>query len=323
MILAAGLGTRAGLLSSDRAKPTLTILDEPVVRALAHRLARQGIGELVVNTHAHPETVHNALRDAPLTVSFCHEPTLRGTGGAILGARDRLDGAEPFLVVNGDMLLDLDVAGLLDAHRTRGAVATLLLRDDTRKERFGTLGYDQHGHVTRITDLISAAPEEGRGLFAGVHLLDPGIFDRMPSQLSFDIVQDVYVPLLRRGERLGIALHPESARWWPIGTPADLLHANLAALSEEAGTRQEEPSSVRVAANARVRGEIIGPAWVGSNAEVEAGARLGPWVILGANTHIESEVRLERVLVLADSRVERGTRLGEAVIGPGGVSPCD
>jgi NDP-sugar pyrophosphorylase family protein len=323
MILAAGLGTRAGSLTADRAKPTLTVLDEPVVLGLARRLAAQGVRELVVNTHAHPETVRDALRDAPLAISFSHEPVLRGTGGAILAARDSLEGDGPFLVINGDMLLDLDVAALVEAHRGHRAVATLLLRNDPRAERFGTLGYDRGGRVTRVTDLISVAPEEGRGLFAGVHVLEPGIYDHMPRELKFDIVQDVYIPLLRRGERLGTLLHPATARWWPIGTPADLLQANLGALSEQTGAGEEPSAKVRAAPSARVRGEIIGPAWVGANAEIHSGARVGPFAIVGARACIEAEARLERVLVLSDARVERGAVVHDAVVGLGGVNACD
>ena len=323
MILAAGLGTRAGLLTTDRAKPTLTVLDEPIVLGLARRLAAQGVRELVVNTHAHPETVRDALRDAPLAVSFSHEPVLRGTGGAILAARDLLEGDEPFLVINGDMLLDLDVAALLEAHRGHRAVATLLLRDDQRAERFGTLGYDRAGRVTRVTDLISVAPEEGRGLFAGVHVLEPGIYDHMPRELNFDIVQEVYIPLLRRGERLGTLLHPATARWWPIGTPADLLQANLAALSEQIGAGEGPSAKVHAAPNARVGGKIIGPAWVGGNAEIHSGAQVGPWVVVGAGACIEPEARLARAVVLSEARVERGTAVHEAIIGPDGVSACD
>ncbi len=323
MILAAGLGTRMGPLVADRAKPTLPILGEPVVLALARRLAAQGIGEIVINTHAHPETVHEVLRAPPLPVSFSHEPVLLGTGGAIRGARRWLGGDEPFLVLNGDMLLDLDVHALLEAHRARSAVATLLLRDDPRKARFGTIGFDERGGVTRVTDLLAVAPEEGCGLFAGVHVVEPRIYDQMPAATTFDILQDVYVPALQRGERLGAFLHPREAPWWPIGSPADLLQANLTALSEHLAARPKTEADVHVATGSRVGGELIGPAWVGPNVEVERRTRIGPWVVVEADAHIERGVRLERALVLSRSRVQEGTALHGAVVGPVGVSACD
>jgi NDP-sugar pyrophosphorylase family protein len=323
MILAAGLGTRMGPLAADRAKPTLPVLDAPVVLALVRTLAGQGVRGIVVNTHAHPETMKEALRNPPLPVSFSHEPVLLGTGGAIRAARRWLDGDEPFLVLNGDMVLDLDAPALLEAHRARGAVATLLLRDDSRKARFGTLGFDDRGRVTRVTDLIAVASEEGCGLFAGVHVVEPQIYDQMPDKAAFDILQDVYVPALQRGERIGALLHPPEARWWPIGSPGDLLRANLLALSDRLGDERGADAAVHVAADAEVGGEVVGPSWVGPRAEVERGARIGPWVVVEADARLEAGVLLEQVVVLSKARVQSGTALRGAVVGPMGASRCD
>jgi NDP-sugar pyrophosphorylase family protein len=323
MILAAGLGTRMELLTIDRAKPALTVLDEPVILSLVRTLACQGIDEVVVNTHAHPETVRETLRAAPGGVRFSHEPILLGSGGGILAAREQLGDDEPFLVANGDMLINLDVAALIERHRRLGTAATLVLRDEPRKARFGTLGYDRAGRVTRITDLVSTGSEEGSGLFAGVHVLEPEIFDWMPETTSFDIVRHVYVDAVGRGDRLGVFLHPQGARWLPVGTPGDLLEANLQALSGWLAMQDEGERAVHVAPGAQIRGDLVGPAWVGPKAEVEAGSRVGPWTVLGTDVRVGREAQLERVVVLSGSRVPPEEVVRRAIIGPGGVSSCD
>jgi NDP-sugar pyrophosphorylase family protein len=154
-------------------------------------------------------------------------------------------------------------------------------------------------------------------------VVEPRIYDQMPTQATFDILQDVYVPALQRGDRLGAFPHPRESHWWPIGSPSDLLEANLAALSERLAAGGGAAAAVHVAADAGVGGEIVGPSWVGPNVEVAPGARIGPWVVLETGVHIEPGVHLERALVLSRSRVPRGTALRDAVVGPAGVSACD
>ncbi len=307
-------------LSAERAKPSLCILDVPLLLGMARMLAEQGIEGLIVNTHPHPETVRAALRDSPIPVSFSHEPDLRGSGGGILGARELLPAAEPLLVLNGDMALELDLPELLHTHRKLGALATVVVRDDQRKERFGTLGFDRSGRLTRITELVSVGTEDGSGLFTGVHVLEPSIYDQMPAMHTFGILTDVYVPALRSGRTLGAFLHSSDARWSPIGTPADLLEANLESLRAESLAPE---NGCRVAPDAEVRGELVSPVWVGSRAEIESGALVGPSVVIGTGARIAARSRLERVLVLEGTVVPPGSIVRNAVLGSHGVTPCE
>lgn len=305
MILAAGLGTRMAPLARDIAKPALPVLDVPVILRLARALAAQGVERLVVNTHAHPDSLRRALDGAALPIDWVHEAELRGSGGGVRGARARLGGDGPFLVLNGDMCLDLDVAALVARHRERGALLTLLLRDDERKREFGSIGYDGQGDVRRVTERIDLGSEKFSGLFAGVQLMEPEILERMPALERFEIIPEVWVPLLRDGMRVASVCQAPGARWWPVGSPRELLDANLAALASEA------PDAPRQ--RAAVSGEVIAPAWIGAGARVEAGARVGPRVVVSAGAAVGAGARLEDALVLPGARVAPGAELRRAV----------
>jgi len=302
MVLAAGLGTRMAPLARACAKPALPVLDEPVIRRLVRALAAGGVERAIVNAHAHPETLRAALGDAPLPIDWLLEPAPRGSGGGILGARALLAGDEPFLVVNGDMLVELDVRSLVARHRERGALVTLALRDDIRKRDFGSIGYDRDGDVCRITERIDLGGEKASGLFIGVQVMSGGIFARMPARAAFEIIPDVFVPALREGERIGTWLQPPSAAWAPVGTPAELLDANLAALS-----------GVHVDPTARVLGSVVEPVWIGAGAQVAAGARIGPAAVVSAGARIGAGASLERALALPGAQVAAGSELMRAV----------
>ncbi len=308
MILAAGLGTRMGALARTQAKPALPVLDVPVVLRMARTLAENGVSRVVVNTHAHPESLHRALARAPVPVDWVEEPELRGSGGGIRGARAWLEDDEPFLVLNGDMCLDLDVRALLAHHRARGALLTLALRHDPREREFGSIGYDANGDVRRITERIDLRGEKGSGLFIGVQLMEQSILSRLPESARFEIIPELWLPALREGARVTSWLQPAGARWWPVGSPHELLDANLAALDSEL-----PQGGVRVDASARVDGKLTGRVWIGAEAVVETGARVGPNAVVCRGARVGADARLEHAVALPEANVEAGAQLARAI----------
>jgi mannose-1-phosphate guanylyltransferase len=307
MILAAGLGTRMAPLARDVAKPALPVLDVPVIARLARTLATQGVRRLVINTHAHPDSLRRALAGEALPIDWVHETELRGSGGGVRGARTLLEDG-PFLVLNGDMCLDLDVAALAARHRERGALLTLLLRDDPRQREFGSIGYDANGDVRRITERVDLGGEKSSGLFAGVQLMEPAILSHMPALERFEIIPELWLPLLREGGRIASVLQERGARWWPVGSPRELLDANLAALASEAADAPSQEDR-----RAAVSGEVVAPCWLGAGATVAAGACVGPRAIVSAGAHVGAGARLVDALALPGARVAPGADLRRAV----------
>ncbi len=305
MILAAGLGRRMAPLTRVCAKPALPVLDRPILAWLLDLLADQGVELAVVNAHANVPSVRAALRGARLRVELSLEPELLGSAGGIRAAREWLAGPEPFLVINGDMLLELDLAALVARHRSAGALATLLLREDPRKRAFGSIGYDASGRVCRITERISRGREDASGLFTGVQVLEPAIFECMSAGSPLELVPDLYVPMLERRRAIAVAVQPPEQAWWPIGSPAELLDANLRAL-ERAEKRGALVGGVRIGAHARVDGELLPPVWIGDGARVARGALAGPHAVIGAGAELAAGARVAEALALPGARVAVG-----------------
>ena len=312
MVLAAGLGRRMAPLTRARAKPVLPVLDEPLLARHLRQLATQGVERVVVNAHCHPEQIRELAAKSPIPVDISFEPELLGSGGGILAARRLLDGREPFLVVNADMCIDLDVAALLQAHAESGAAATLVLRDESRKHEFGTIGYAGGGLVSRITTVFDQGSETGSGLFAGVHVFEPQLFSLMPKRAAFDVLTGVYLPLLERGGRIAAWLQPGSERWWPVGTPRELLDTNLLALHEACAAPSAPADGVLVGDGARVEGKVRGPAWIGAGAAIERGATAGPGVVIGAGASLCAGTSAEQALLLPGAKPRPG-RLERAI----------
>lgn len=273
MILAAGLGTRLRPLTDELPKPLVPIGDRAAVAHIAERLAGAGIREAVLNTHHLAEAFTPARIDAlPLRLRVIHEPSILGTGGGVANAAELL-GAGDVILWNGDILADVDIAALLQAHRAERARATLAIAPRARGE--GTVGIDADGAVVRLRGELFGAEARG-GDFLGIHAIGPVLRARLPAVGC--LIGDGYLPALRAGER--IASFAVTTAWDDIGSIASYLRANArwlarrrarcyvgeGAVIAEGVTLEDSVigQGVRVSGRGLVRGAVI---WPGARVE--------------------------------------------------------
>src|SRR5436309_7396949 len=135
MILAAGLGTRLQPLTQTRPKALVEIAGMPLLAWVIARLAQHGFTEIVVNAYHLADQIAAFLDEyqrqpdhAGVSLAVSKETDLLGTGGGLQKAAWFLDDGQPFLVHNVDVLTDLDLNCLMEAHRDSGAIATLAVQ---------------------------------------------------------------------------------------------------------------------------------------------------------------------------------------------------
>lgn len=238
MILAAGFGTRLFPLTIDRTKPAIPFLGKPLVGYVAEYLARYGITETVVNLHHQPDSVIEALGDGSafgVHIDYTREvPKILGTAGALDNAREFLED-ETFLIVNGKIITDIDIAAALETHRRSGAIATMVLKPNVKREKF-TIVETEDGFVTGFGDFARPFTEEeirdtvhepySPPMFTGIHIMEPRVFEYIPRGVYSDIVPTFYNPALKNGEK--IAAHLTDASWFELSTIPRYLDISLA-----------------------------------------------------------------------------------------------
>jgi len=243
MILAAGFGTRLFPLTIDRTKPAIPFLGKPLVGYVAEYLARFGLKDFVVNLHHQPQSVINALGDGTdfgvkIEYTF-EEPDILGTAGGLDNARHLLED-DTFLVVNGKIITDIDIAAAIDTHKSSGAIATMVLKPNTKRERFTIVGTED-GFVKGFGDYAKPFTEgEIRDtehdiftplMFTGIHIMEPEVFNYIPRGIYSDIVPYFYNPALIKGEK--IAAHVTDANWFELSTIPRYLDISLAMMNDE------------------------------------------------------------------------------------------
>lgn len=232
MVLAAGRGTRLAPLTDRIPKPMAPVGGRPMLDWVLAFLQAGGIEDVVINLHHLGHVIEEHVGDGRrhgLAVRYSHEPEILDTGGGIKRAEPLL-GGEPFVVVNGDSLLDLALADIVAFHERRGGIATLAVRPDPEAARYGLVELDVDDRVRRIAgrpDGVSDLTLRGF-MFPGLHILNPEIFAWMELDVAFGIARVTYPRMIAADA--AVFGYETAVRWINIDTP----HA-LAAASAEIG----------------------------------------------------------------------------------------
>jgi NDP-sugar pyrophosphorylase family protein len=324
MILAAGYGTRLWPLTIDRTKPAIPFMGRPLIGYVAEYLARYGFDDIVVNLHHQPESVRAALGDGSdygVRFHYVEEPVILGTSGAIGNARSLLEDGDAFVVINGKIATDIDLGVALETHRRTRSLATLVLRPNPARERYSTVevrdglvtGFGGYPTSDNAGSAPGAAQNKGEGahdksdsasagdggrsggdddvplMFTGMQVLDPRVFEFIPPGVFSHSVTDVYIPAIKRGDR--VAANVASGSWYELSTVRRYLETSVA-LMEREGRDVERGQGSTVEAGADVSESVL---WEG--VRVATGARVRRSV-LGAGVRVETGEVFEGVVVV-------------------------
>jgi len=241
MILAAGFGTRLFPLTIDRTKPAIPFLGKPLVGYVAEYVAKFGFREVVVNLHHQPDSVIEALGDGSLFGVKIHytleEPQILGTAGALDNARKLLED-DTFLIINGKIITDIDISEAIETHKKSGALATMVLMENRKRERFtvvetrddlitGFGNFPENSSQMEIQNPKSKI--QNPLMFTGIHILEPRVFEYIPRGVYSDIVPIFYRPAIAKGEK--IVAHLTEGNWFELSTIPRYLDISLAMMN--------------------------------------------------------------------------------------------
>jgi NDP-sugar pyrophosphorylase family protein len=278
MILAAGFGTRLFPLTIDRTKPAIPFLGKPLVGYVAEYIAKFGFKDIIVNLHHQPESVKKALGDGSrfgVKITYTlEEPEILGTAGALDNARHLLEN-ETFLIINGKIITDIDIAKAIETHKKSGALATMVLKPNAKRERFSVV--ETEGDLITGFGDFPAANSDGRTtddvplMFTGIHILEPEVFEYIPRGVYSDIVPTFYRPAIAEGKK--IVAHVTDGKWFELSTIPRYLDISLAMLNGKA-EKVITGENVKISPTATVEDSVI---WDG--VLIEDGAKISKTII--------------------------------------------
>lgn len=207
MLLAAGLGERLRPLTLTTPKPLIPVGGRPLIEYNLALLKKFGVKEVIVNLYHLGDKIRETLKDGNrlgLAVEYSTEKTLLGTGGGIKAAQDFFEG-KSFFLMNADILIDLDLEKLFEAHQKQKALATLVVHPSHREDIQNWIFANDENRILKIGE--KPPPSYAfKTIFTGVHLIEPELLESLPKGKKSCIVQDAYLPLLKEGKNLGAYL---------------------------------------------------------------------------------------------------------------------
>lgn len=228
VILAGGLGRRLRSVVPDRQKALAPVAGRPFLALLLERLGAAGMRDVILAVGHRAAGVRAFCGDGRrfgVEVRYSEERAPLGTAGAMALAAP-LARTDPFLVLNGDTLAELDWDDLLRHHATRGASLTMALAAVPDRGRFGTVEVDPNGRVTGFAEKAMA----GAGwVNAGVYVVARTVLERCPALARrsgarpASLERDVLPSLVGRGLH---GFRAPGLRFLDIGTPAALARAD-------------------------------------------------------------------------------------------------
>jgi NDP-sugar pyrophosphorylase family protein len=218
MILAAGLGTRLRPITNNTPKPIIPVGDRPLIEYLLLLLKKYGIKDIIINLHHLGEKIENAMGDGSrwgIRISYSREEIILGTGGGIKKAQAFLSDSA-FLVINGDILIDINIDNLLEFHQRHGGIATMVLRENDNPDLYGSVKIDKDQRVRQILDRpVCTVMDLNSYMFTGIHLIEPKIFQYIPEGQYYSVI-DAYIEMLTKNEV--VYGHIMKGHWSDIGT---------------------------------------------------------------------------------------------------------
>ena len=314
MVLCAGLGTRLRPITEVWPKPAVPLLGQPLIRHSLRALRRAGVTELGINTFHLPEVMEACVRRewTHLTVST-EVGEIQGTGGGVRGLRAFLSEGD-FVVMNGDVLFDIDVAAVVAAHRAAGAAATMVLLPMPEGAKYNAVELVGVGAVRKIAGKGPGGDRLTPWHFSGMHVMTPRVFDYMAERGAEDINHDVYLRMLGQGLVVHGHVVRERVYWSDLGTLERYVATHRDVLFGQVPGFIEEPRGAGnfwAASTAELSDvQVSGPAWFGAGCRLGPGVRIGSATSVGPGAVVGDGAQLNRCIVL-DGAVVPGGQLYE------------
>lgn len=314
LILAGGKGTRLRPLTVYTPKPVVPVVNRAFLLYQIEVLKSAGITDITLSLSYQPDKIQHVLGDGSdfgVSLRYVTEPSPMGTGGAYKFAAGAL--RETTVVFNGDILTDLDIARVVEFHRTKSSEATIALVPVEDPTRYGLVETDAEANVLRFVEKPKReelAELNINTINAGIYVLEPSVLDLIAEEANRSFEYDVFPDILaQKLPFFGYVL--DGDYWLDIGTPDsyltahnDLLNGTLKAFEIDRGAQSDIAT----------RAEIDRLSVIGEGCTIKPGVRITNSVI-GPGTHIEEKAVIENSVIWAHTRISSAAEINGAIIG--------
>ena len=326
VVLVGGFGTRLRPLTLTVPKNLVPVAGVPLIERVVAHLAHHGVDRVVLSLGYRPDSFFAAFPSdtaAGVPLTYVVEPEPLDTAGAIRFAAKDAGVKDTFLVANGDVLTDLDVTMLIDAHHRTGAEATIALTPVDDPSRFGVVTTDQAGRVTDFVEKPDPGEAPTNLINAGTYVFEPGVLARIQPDRKVSVEREVFPVMVAEGRLYAV---PSDEYWLDVGLPDSYLKATTDLLDGTRGAGPPAPATDRRAEGGWTMGDPVveGCATIDDQSLLCDGCRVAENVevrrsVVGPASRLACGAHLEDAVLLAGAIIGEGATVERSIIGPGAV----
>ncbi|MBU2896869.1 nucleotidyltransferase family protein [Vibrio hepatarius] len=221
VIMAGGLGTRLGNLTKHTPKPMLHVGGKPMLQRIVEQFREQGFHRFIFCLNYKRDVIVDYFgggKNFGVTIDYVVEKQRLGTAGALSLIDKNLE--EPFLVINGDVLTDVDFEEILQYHIDRKTLATMCVKRFEYNIPYGVIKTDNKKTIQRIEE----KPTYSFDVNAGIYIFSPSILSHVPRDTFYDM-PTLFNSLIDKS--LNPSIFHVDKYWLDIGHKEDYRQANL------------------------------------------------------------------------------------------------
>ena len=227
MLLAAGRGERLHPLTDRVPKCMVPVWGKPVLEHNIEHLVQFGVNDLMINLCYLPNVVMDYFGDGEkwqVNITYSVEEEALGTAGGVKKVENYFD--DSFFLWYGDNISCCNLDNLFYFHTQKCSVATMALFYRENPTASGIVALDENDRITRFLEKPKGEEVFSHWVNAGIYVLEPAVFDKIPANKSYDFSREVFPELLdSRVPLYGYRMGPDEGLWW-IDTPEDLECVN-------------------------------------------------------------------------------------------------
>lgn len=220
VILASGAGVAMRPFTYETPKPLIPVRGRPILEHTIALLRSHGIREIIITVSHLKESILKHFGDGSafgVRITYAHEDKPSGTGGALRAAESSIS-SSPFLLLYGDILIDIDLTDFIRAHQsTPSALATIALTSAADPSEFGAVRL-RGTRVAEFSEKPRADAETSHFVFAGAAVCNRELFARIPKrgEKILSLERDVFPALIAEQRLYGF---PFEGQWFDVSTP--------------------------------------------------------------------------------------------------------
>ena len=219
ILMVGGLGTRLRPLTKDMPKPMLKVGNKPILQTIVEKFAEYGFVNITMCVNFNASIIRDYFGDGKefgVNIDYVLEQKRMGTAGALSLLKERP--SEPFFVMNGDLLTNVNFEHIFNYHTLHKATATMCVREYDYEVPYGVVKMNDN----KIT-AIAEKPVQKFFVSAGIYMLSPEILDLIPQDEFYDM-PTLFEKAIAQGKN--VISFPIHEYWIDIGRLEEYQKAN-------------------------------------------------------------------------------------------------